>query len=94
MLRTLFVFLIAFTYSPAAGQAPDRVAHGAEIYRDFCLECHGATATEGESGDIRGLASATVTGAVRSGLGTMPAVPLTTEEIAAVTAYLRHLYRD
>ncbi len=94
MTRTLVVLLIVFTTSPAAGQAPDRVARGAEIYAKFCLECHGATATEGSSGDIRGLGRATVTGAVRSGLGTMPAVPLTTEEITAVTAYLRHLYRD
>ncbi len=94
MIRALVVFLIAFTSSPAAAQAPDRIARGAEVYAEFCLECHGPTATEGESGDIRGLGRATLTGAVRSGLGMMPAVPLTTEEISAVAAYLDHLYHE
>jgi len=83
--------LVLLATSAAAASPADPVALGAQVYETICLECHGPTATEGESGDIRGLGLATVTGAVRSGPGMMPSVPLTRDEIAAVVAYLAHL---
>jgi len=86
--------LILCATAAAANPLADPIARGAEIYSRICLECHGPTATEGQSGDIRGLGLATVTGAVRSGPGMMPTVPLTRDEIAAVTAYLANLQRQ
>ena len=75
----------------ASDLAADPVALGAEIYARICLECHGPTASEGQSGDIRGLSRSTVTSAVRAGPGMMPTIPLTADEIAAVVAYLAQL---
>lgn len=94
MKHGLAALPILFTASAALTSPADPVLRGAEIYASVCLECHGPTATEGESGDIRGLGLATVTGAVRSGPGMMPTVPLTRDEIAAVTAYLANLRRQ
>lgn len=90
LLRAVFPVLVA----TAATADPDPISRGAEIYSTICRECHGPTATEGQSGDIRGLSLATVTGAVRSGPGMIPTVPLMRDEIAAVTAYLASLGRQ
>lgn len=74
--------------APERIAAGDAAARGAVVYALHCLRCHGPTATEGQSGDIRGLDIDTITGAVRSGPGMMPLVPLSDAEIADLRAYL------
>lgn len=83
--------LLAGMLAFGAPAAADPAALGAAVYAEHCLECHGPTAREGEVGDIRGLGLSTVTSAVRAGPGMMPVLSLTSEEIAAVVAYLRGL---
>lgn len=78
----------------ASAQPADPVARGAALYAINCLECHGPTAVEGEVGDIRGLGLGTVTGAVRAGPGMMPTIALSSDEIAAIVAYLANLRSD
>lgn len=86
VLRILALLLpLPLHAQPGAAEA---VARGEALYALHCLRCHGPTATEGLSGDIRALDIATITGAVRSGPGMMPLVPLTDAEIADLRRYL------
>ena len=90
-LRILALFLpLPLHAQPGAAEA---VARGEALYALHCLRCHGPTATEGLSGDIRALDIDTITGAVRSGPGMMPLVPLTDTEIADLRRYLVFLDR-
>ncbi|HBG98272.1 MAG TPA: hypothetical protein DDY29_05935 [Rhodobacteraceae bacterium] len=69
---------------------PPAARHGRRLYLRHCASCHGPTATLGAGGDITGLPENLVAMAVR-GFEQMPAVELTREEIAAITAWLDHL---
>jgi mono/diheme cytochrome c family protein len=91
MRHAACALLLAVGEAVAADQP---VELGAALYAEHCLECHGATATEGDAGDIRGLGRATVTGAVLGGIEMMPVFRLRIDEIAAITAYLDHLERE
>lgn len=66
------------------------IAAGAALFDELCVECHGAEATEGESGDIRGLPASTVSNATQ-GFEMMPAFDLNPEEIRAITAWLAQI---
>jgi mono/diheme cytochrome c family protein len=93
MKRALTLLLLVAAKPVAADPNLARIALGETVYADNCLECHGPTATEGEAGDIRNLGLATITGVVRGGMGDMPTVPLSIEQIRAVAAYLKALAR-
>jgi len=86
MRAILSALLLAAT--PARVAADDAAARSAALYALHCLRCHGPTATEGQSGDIRGLDIETITGALRSGPGMMPLLPLSDAEIADLRRYL------
>jgi mono/diheme cytochrome c family protein len=89
-----FVCACLLSVGAVVAAAEEPADRGATLYAENCLECHGPTATEGESGDIRGLGRATVTGAVLGGMGDMPTFSLRTDEIAAISAYLDRLARE
>jgi len=65
-------------------------ADGRRLYARHCLSCHGATATSGASGDIRGLGEDTMRQALR-GMEQMPSFDLTDAELTALTEYLETL---
>ncbi|GGB56091.1 hypothetical protein GCM10011316_30230 [Roseibium aquae] len=93
MSRLIVFCLFALAFAPVA-HASDQAGLGAKLYAKHCRECHGPTARESEVGDIGGLSLGTVTSAVRAGPGMMPTFALTSEEIAAITAYLARLSRS
>lgn len=65
-------------------------AAGRQLYAANCQACHGATATAGVGGDIRGLPLSVLARAVR-GIEEMPAVDLDEAELTAIQAYLESL---
>lgn len=69
------------------------VAMGQFIYEQMCESCHGADASEGSGGDIRGSDFRTVRNA-SGGYETMPEVVMAEAEMRAVAAYLMHLKED
>lgn len=90
-MRYLLAVALIGLADGANAEPDDPILRGAAIYAQYCLRCHGPTAVESQVGDIRGLSVATVTGAVRGGPGLMPTIALTSDEIAAIIAYLRQL---
>jgi mono/diheme cytochrome c family protein len=87
MTRLVSVALLLLVTGHAA---PVTAADGAALYRRHCQVCHGRDATDGDAGDIRGMALPLVKGALR-GIEQMPAFTFTEEEIAALTEHLRSL---
>ncbi len=76
---------------PLTATAEDGIlATGAALYDEFCFDCHGPTATEGEAGDIRGLPASTVSNATQ-GFEMMPAFDLDADQIRAIASYLASL---
>jgi len=63
---------------------------GRALYLRHCVRCHGATASTGIGGDIRGLHQRTVEHALR-GVEAMPRFDLGEAEVAALVAYLAAL---
>ncbi|WP_333834286.1 c-type cytochrome [Rubrimonas sp.] len=92
MPRALALCLL-LAAAPVHSADPALVAEGASLYADFCFDCHGPTATEGEAGDIRGLPEAVIAHAFR-GFEMMPAFDFEPAEIAAIAAYLGDLATD
>lgn len=92
-MKPFLALCLAALPATARAGANDPVATGAALFAESCADCHGDTATEGESGDIRGLSASTVFNAIQ-GFEAMPSFELSREEAAAIAAYLAHLLRD
>jgi mono/diheme cytochrome c family protein len=63
------------------------VEEGARAFAKRCASCHGATATEGASGDIRGLGASVIRNAI-GGIDQMPRVAVRPGEADAIAAWL------
>lgn len=72
-----------------AAEAPS-LSDGRQLYAANCQACHGASATAGVGGDIRGLPLSVVARAVR-GIEEMPAIDLNEAELTAILAHLESL---
>ena len=81
--------LAALPAAQVAAEDPGLV-EGQQLYTANCQACHGATATSGVGGDIRGLPLSVLARAVR-GIEEMPAVDLNEAELEAILAYLESL---
>lgn len=87
--------LVALIAAPARAQDvdltdPALIAEGEELFQTICAACHGPTAEDGQSGDIRGSDLRKVRMAV-GGLDRMPEQDVTREETLALAAYLAKL---
>lgn len=67
-----------------------QLAAGRALFEANCEACHGATADQGASGDIRGMTVAEIGRAV-AGFEQMPALELSAADISAIAAYLSYL---
>jgi mono/diheme cytochrome c family protein len=91
-MRAAIVSLLVstgFAAASIAAEAPS-LADGQQLYAANCQACHGATATSGVGGDIRGLPLSVLARAVR-GIEEMPAVDLNRAELTSIMAYLESL---
>ncbi len=89
------VFAAALLATPGSVAATTAVqlARGEALYVQICRRCHGPTGAEGQVGDIRGLPASVLENATQSGPGMMPRIPLASEDVAAIAAYLEGLLR-
>lgn len=85
----IILWSIAFA-GPAAAEDGSPTETGRRLFADDCVACHGADATEGDGGDIRGVALGTLRRATR-GIEAMPAFELSEADLIAVAAWLASL---
>lgn len=89
-LSTIILMLPVALLANLAMAEDGLVTAGRALFTAKCQECHGATAEDGASGDIRGATALEVARAVR-GFEQMPPLELSEAEITAIAAYLKHL---
>jgi len=86
-IRAAVLSVSLLAAAPAAAQ---RLIEGQQLYAAKCQACHGAAATAGVGGDIRGLPLSVLARAVR-GIEEMPAIALSEAELDLILAYLESL---
>lgn len=86
--RSLAAACLAAVLSQPLRAEPAEV--GRALFLENCEPCHGATATEGGAGDIRGMDFTSVRRATR-GIEQMPTFDLDDDQIEAIVAYLAEL---
>lgn len=79
------------------------VSDGGELYRTYCVSCHGAAARGGATGfvgvnapSLQGRSAAFLAGAIRWGPGPMPSFPpsvLVDRQVASIVDYIRVLQK-